>query len=568
MPKPTVLVADADPRTLGIVEVALRKAGFAVMTAANGAQALERIKQAPPHLAVLEARDGIKVCKAIRAHPKLSGMPVVIVAAEKAQGAKAIEAGADDFLAKPILLKDLAHRARMLIERRQQQNDGGGEAALKGSVRDLGLIDLFQNLLADGKSAIVTCEAYGREARVWVKDGQIVDAEFGALQGEGAFWRLMTWESGAYRAEFAPVEREWRIEGGTQAALASAMQRVEEVAASEVPMTSILAVDYGVLAERLADLPDEVNGVLRCFDGKRTLRESLDLSPVDDLSALTVVRKLLADGILKPVESRKQAVSLNQWLASEVTPAPPKSLDQARAAAALVRELAQAESAELQRSREKEDASAAAVAAPAAPAPVKTVPLIHFPSLRGVRRERIRQEAEQARARIGEGKPLRLSHVVELPPRGEGEALGDARRMSPAVGEAAKRYAPDAPVARVTGTRSPISVAPPNIGEGVPIAPVAVATPVPEVPAVQAIEPGTPPPDRVLEKALLETVEKKRRRRWPLYSAVAMAMLVAAWFLRPQPMTERKDTRWLDAKAPPPAKLVQRQPEAPPQVVV
>ena len=578
MSKPTLLIADADPRSLGILEVALRKAGFAVATVADGAQALKRIHDSPPDLAVLDAalpsKDGIKLCKALRADEKLSAIPVLIIGAEKSLAAKAIEAGADDFLAKPIVLKELAQRAQMLIQRRQQ-NEAGAEAPLTGSVRDLGLLDLFQQLLAAGKSAVVMCEAYGREARVWVKEGQIIDAEFGALQGDGAFWRLMTWESGSFRAEFGKVEREWRIEGGTQAALVKAMRKVEEVSAAsgELPMTTQLAIDYGVLAEALADLPDEVNGVIRCFDGKRTLRESLDQSPSDDLSTLAVVRKLLGDGILKAVESKKQALpgkpSLNQWLAADATPAPPKSLDEARAAAALVREMAQAESVALQRAREKDEA--AAVAVRPLPAPVKPVAVVHFPPLRGVRRERLRREAEEARARIGEGKPLRLAHLVELPPRGEAEALGEARRMSPAVGEAAKKFAPDAPVARlVNGSPEPAQRVEPKTEPAQPvvtppIAPVAVPTPVPPSPIVDAIVPGTPPPDRALEAALLQSVQK-RKRRWPLYSSVALALLAAAWFLRPQPLTDKQDAPWLEAKAKPPP-VVQQVPRAPPQVV-
>ena len=307
-----VLIVDDDPEVRDVLAEAFRMEGLDVLEASNGleallyvkrdrpdavvldlmmprlggVEALKRIHDSPPDLAVFDAalpsKDGIKLCKALRADEKLSAIPVLIIGTEKSQAAKAIEAGADDFLAKPIVLKELAQRAQMLIQRRQQ-NEAGSEAPLTGSVRDLGLLDLFQRLLTAGKSAVVTCEAYGREARVWVKEGQVIDAEFGALQGDGAFWRLMTWESGSFRAEFSKVERELRIEGGTQKALVEAMRKVEEVAAAagELPMTAQLAVDYAVLAEKLADLPDEVNGVIRCFDGKRTLRESLDQSPAE-----------------------------------------------------------------------------------------------------------------------------------------------------------------------------------------------------------------------------------------------------------------------------------------------
>src|SRR5262249_24072760 len=181
----------------------------------------------------------------------------------------------------------------------------------------------------------------------------------------------------------------------------------------------------------------------------------------------------------------------------------------------------------------------------------------------------------------------------------EGEALGSARSMSPAVGEAAKRDAPDAPVARgmngssaAAGERASPGLpgevnaghqtepAPPP-GLTPPIAPV-VVTPfpsqVPSVPAVEAIAPGTPPPDRSLEQALLETVGKKARgRRWSLAGGAAVVLLSAAWFLRPQPHTDKKDAPWLEAKtpqAPPPAPAPvapaakPSPPEAPPQLGV
>ena len=94
MSKPTLLIADADPRSLGILEVALRKAGFAVATVADGAQALKRIHDSPPDLAVFDAalpsKDGIKLCKALRADEKLSAIPVLIIGTEKSQAAKAI----------------------------------------------------------------------------------------------------------------------------------------------------------------------------------------------------------------------------------------------------------------------------------------------------------------------------------------------------------------------------------------------------------------------------------------------------------------------------------------------
>jgi len=608
LPKPTLLVADADARSLRILELSLRKAGFEVSTAADGGQALERISAAPPDLLICEAelpsKDGIALCRAVR---RTSSLPVLVISADKTLAGKAMEAGADDFLRKPILLRELVHRVQLLLERRELAQEGRA-AAVRGSVRDFGLVDALQALLATSNSAVVTCEAYGRSGRVWVRDGQVVDAELGPLSGTAAFARLLTWESGSFRVDPGPVDRDSNIEGGTDAALVEAMRQVDELAkvSQELAMTAVFELDGEQLAAHLDDLPDEVNSVLRNFDGRHTLREAIDLSPVDDLSTIAVVRRLVDDGILRALEAKKTALggkkpSLNEWLSSAPPPvtgeAPRLSLDAARAAAAVVQELALVEAALVQ------EAEPPAVVARA---PVKPVPIVRYPPLRGARRERLRREAEEARARIGAGEALRLTRVVELPPyRNDGsDALGGTRRMSPAVGEAARRFAPDTPVARLArapfeeeatqlsyrlakGTAAAEALAPPQaapvaaapaaveelsdllealeLADAVPEAAAvadakteppepaspesAVAAPVP-TPPIAPVAADTPAPLAIApETRVLEAAMPPRRHRWRWASVAAAAVLAVIWFLRRQPATERKDAPWLDAAA-------------------
>ncbi|HMC33455.1 MAG TPA: response regulator, partial [Myxococcales bacterium] len=75
MAKKTVLVADADPRSLRLVEMALRRAGFAVVEAATGEEAMRALAGARPHAvmvdAALPAPDGIALCRAARGEERL-----------------------------------------------------------------------------------------------------------------------------------------------------------------------------------------------------------------------------------------------------------------------------------------------------------------------------------------------------------------------------------------------------------------------------------------------------------------------------------------------------------------
>jgi tetratricopeptide (TPR) repeat protein len=68
-------------------------------------------------------------------------------------------------------------------------------------------------------------------------------------------------------------------------------------------------------------------------------------------------------------------------------------------------------------------------------------------------------------------------------------------------------------------------------------------------PAPAAIVPGTPPPDRGREAAMLQTLQPPKRP-WGLYAAGAAILLVGAWFLRPQPRTDKKDAPWLERSVP------------------
>ena len=485
MPKPTLLVADADPRSLHILEVALRKAGFNVGTATDGADALRRVLRSPPDLLLSEvslpAQDGLAICRAVRAEQRVAGLPIVLMSGDKtaAVRARAAEAGGDDFLVKPILLKELVQRVQTLLHRRERQRVGqkNGPAALTGSVAELGLLDVFQSLDNSKKSAVVHCAAAARIARVWVREGQVIDAELGPLRGDAAFWRLMTWETGGFRVEFEPVDREPRIDVGTQALLREAMQRVGLLGqlAEVLPLSTRLTVDFAALAAHLGELPDEVNGVVRAFDGKRTLREAIDLSPLDDLNTAAVVQRLVSDGILKRSDGQAHAPpkkpSLQQWLSE-----PP------------LQSMVDAEAFELAKRDQEERAAAALAQRPAAgPEPSKPLDIVRFPPLRGVRRERLRREAEAARAHIAEGEPVRLTHVIELPSwrPDRSDALGEtARRTSPAVGEAAKRFAPNAPLSRLLS---------PNGAAPGPAPDLETTDPAYRLPEVPNTDPAPPP---------------------------------------------------------------------------
>lgn len=115
-----ILVVDDEPRIAEICRDYLERAGFKVMTAGNGADALTLARTKQPDLVVLDLglpkMDGLDVTRALR---KRSNVPIIMLTARVEESDKLIglELGADDYLTKPFSPKELVARVRAVFRR-------------------------------------------------------------------------------------------------------------------------------------------------------------------------------------------------------------------------------------------------------------------------------------------------------------------------------------------------------------------------------------------------------------------------------------------------------------------
>jgi hypothetical protein len=194
----------------------------------------------------------------------------------------------------------------LLLARRTQERlatsiPTSARTRLSGSLEDMGTVDLLQTFEVSRKSGVARISHGRHEALVYFRDGKVVDAELGRLRGEEAVYRALIWSNGNFEVEFRPVGNEDIIPTSTQGLLMEGMRRVDEWGRllEQLPsLKTIFEIDHEQLVERLNEIPDELNGILRLFDGKRTLMDVVDDSPFEDLSTLSTISKLYFEGLL------------------------------------------------------------------------------------------------------------------------------------------------------------------------------------------------------------------------------------------------------------------------------
>jgi DNA-binding response OmpR family regulator len=111
--KQKILVVDDEPDAVELVAFNVKAAGYEVVTASNGEEALTKARTLLPRLIVLDLMlpevDGMEVCKVLRRDPRTRGIPIIMLTAKAGEIDRVLglELGADDYVTKPFSPREL-----------------------------------------------------------------------------------------------------------------------------------------------------------------------------------------------------------------------------------------------------------------------------------------------------------------------------------------------------------------------------------------------------------------------------------------------------------------------------
>ncbi len=321
-----VLVLDPDPRAGRQVQLGFEREGIpaVIPQVPFDATKLELSPEHDPALILVGGVDGRGLDLVRRARKLLlethADVPIVF-AGRGVSRADALAAGADEIVLGPTYLRDLVTLTRLLRGVPLSQRD-----RLVGSLAETtGVYTLVRALSALGRSAVLTLIRGLRRGEIRFFNGEVTSAQVGLIHGQAALHQLLLWTDARFDYSHEDIVRRQQIPLAPEELFADAerfLESVRETSGSLSP-SMVLEQDVQRVHNYGKQIPTEVHGVLRMFDGHRVLADVLEDSPYRLFETLRVAQKAMDAGLLRPVESAprkagwRTVLAIEEWLVGE-----------------------------------------------------------------------------------------------------------------------------------------------------------------------------------------------------------------------------------------------------------
>ncbi len=272
-------------------------------------------------LVVIGGRDGRAVALVRRARELLAQRDIdapIVFAGQGVARAELEAAGADEVVLQPAYLRDVVTIGRLL-----RGQPSTHRSHLVGNLAETtGVLTLVRALSALGRSAVLTLMRGLRRGEVRFYEGEVTSAQVGLIHGQAALHQLLLWTEARFDYHHEMVVRRQQIPLGSEELFADAerfLAGVRESSGSLSP-SMVLEQDVGRIQMLGTQIPTEVHGVLRMFDGHRVLADVLEDSPYRLFETLRVAQRALDVGLLRkastarPKTTWRAVLSIEEWL--------------------------------------------------------------------------------------------------------------------------------------------------------------------------------------------------------------------------------------------------------------
>jgi CheY-like chemotaxis protein len=210
----TILIVDDDEPFLHLLWRDLARSGFAVLQATNGRQALEIVRSRAVDIIVsdisMPEMDGWEFCERIRRDPDCGDIPFIFLTVHggEEKRMRGLRSGADEYLVKPVNVRDLIARVEILYDRVRRKRSAN---TLTGNLRDVSLCELLQLFEMTRKRGILSVEHPTGQGTLALMDGILLNAAWNNLEAEDAVFEMFALRDGSFR--FQPKD----VSGGNLA---------------------------------------------------------------------------------------------------------------------------------------------------------------------------------------------------------------------------------------------------------------------------------------------------------------------------------------------------------------
>lgn len=211
-PKPTsktVLIVDDEPLVRQTMELELKRAGYEVMIAADGKEALLAIQKKVPDLIIsdimMPTLDGYAFCRKVKDNPRTRTVPFLFLSAKSSREdrIKGYLLGAHRYITKPTSKQDLlravdvrlkdASLAQGLMRQRSR--------LIKGDLTTVSVLSLMEFFYVGRWTGKLTLSKGEEQGEIVFKDAEVAGARLGRLHGEQALEQLLAWDDGRFQID-------------------------------------------------------------------------------------------------------------------------------------------------------------------------------------------------------------------------------------------------------------------------------------------------------------------------------------------------------------------------------